>query len=487
MLPHLTSFLHRLEQVTSVIPELQDDGWIARCPAHQGAERDLAVQLTERGVISLACAAGCTPLDVTSALGLPFKSLYTEEMIAQINSSLQLLVKDQESPASSGEMPLALLERAQPVITRLDECPETHLQWLWPERIPLGKLTLLVGDPGLGKSFVTLDVAARVSRGNDFPRLDDESPAGPTEAGSVVLLSAEDDVADTIRPRLMAAGADLKRIVALGAVRTMKSNSESTFSLSDDLDVLEHVLRSLENCRLVVIDPISAYLGGTDAYRNADIRSLLAPLASLAARTGVAVVAVSHLNKMRRGPAIYRSMDSLAFTAMARSVLAVLQDLREPTDRTLISLKNNVTAPADGYRFRLKSAADDGVAGPRVPVVEWSTERVQLTADDILHAASQDAGFAPATDEAIEWLRASLAVGSRPAVNLKSDAKRDGIEPRTLARAKARLGVVAFRQGFGVGGSWHWRLPGTNSAAAIETNPEDDVERVLETIRAPFS
>ena len=134
-----------------------------------------------------------------------------------------------------------------PVVARLQDCQSTPIHWLWPARVPAGKLTLLVGDPGLGKSFVTLDIAARISRGQALPRVSNEQPAAERSMpGSIVLLSAEDDVSDTIRPRLIAAGADLSRIIALQAVNcpdpdTRRVRQES-FSLASDLDVLERVI-----------------------------------------------------------------------------------------------------------------------------------------------------------------------------------------------------------------------------------------------------
>ncbi len=121
---------------------------------------------------------------------------------------------------SQSQLPAEIAD-ASPVVTRLDNCNSSPIRWLWPGRVPAGKLTLLVGDPGLGKSFVTLDIAARVSRGQSLPHLSNEHPASDcTTPGSIVLISAEDDVKDTIRPRLVAAGADLARITALEAVRS---------------------------------------------------------------------------------------------------------------------------------------------------------------------------------------------------------------------------------------------------------------------------
>jgi putative DNA primase/helicase len=175
------------------------------------------------------------------------------------------------------------------VLRRVSDIPAQELQWLWPGRIPLGKLPLFAGDPGLGKSFVALDIAAHVTRGEKWPD-GEQCSGGP---GSVIVLSAEDDPADTIRPRLEAAGADLNKVHILQAVRRDKPNGESrleSFSLESDLVLLQDAVVSLGDVRLVVIDPISAYLGSTDSHVNAKVRSLLSPLAELASSLRVVVL-----------------------------------------------------------------------------------------------------------------------------------------------------------------------------------------------------
>ena len=169
------------------------------------------------------------------------------------------------------------------------------ISWLWPGRIALGKLTLIAGDPGLGKSLLTAFFAAVISKGYTWPL-----ETCPAPIGSVVLLSAEDDPADTIRPRLDAAEADCARIHVLQAIRDVDAKGNSTermFSFKRDLVALEERLSSLPDCKLLIIDPVSAYLDGTDSHNNTDVRGLLAPLAKLATDHKVAVVLVQHLNK----------------------------------------------------------------------------------------------------------------------------------------------------------------------------------------------
>jgi len=331
------------------------------------------------------------------------------------------------------------------VTVNLADVQAEPIRWLWWQRIALGKLTLIAGDPGLGKSFLTMDLAARVSRGAGWPDL----PGAPTEAGGVVLLSAEDDVADTIRPRLDAAGADVSRIVALQAVNT--AQGARTFDLARDLAALEQVITDRADVRLIVVDPITAYCGKTDSHNNTEVRGLLAPLAELASRHRVAVVAVTHLNKSGAGPAIYRTMGSLAFAAAARAVWAVTKDKDDPDRRLLLPVKNNIGADRSGLAFALHNAPD-----VPAPAVAWEAEPIDTTADSAL---SDDAGEPSKSDEAAEFLRATLADGPLPASEVEQQAKQAGIAWRTVQRAKRDAGVrsVQQRDGDHVAG-WVWEI-----------------------------
>jgi hypothetical protein len=213
-------------------------------------------------------------------------------------------------------VPLALVE-------------ETALRWLWPGRIPLGTITLLDGDPGLGKSLLALDLVARVTRGAAMPDGGD-TLAGAVEGvvdGGAVLLSAEDDLAATVRPRLDAAGADLQRVLAVQTVLTydtaMGQEVERGFALPGDVPLLVAAIGEVD-AKLVVIDPLMAYLDGrVNSWRDQDVRAALAPLARLAERTGVAVVILRHLTKGGSTNALYRGGGSIGIIGAARSGLLV--------------------------------------------------------------------------------------------------------------------------------------------------------------------
>lgn len=337
------------------------------------------------------------------------------------------------------------------VMVRLSDVEPEELEWLWRGRIPVGKLTLIAGDPGLGKSFLTLDVAARVSRGAAWPDI----PGVVTTPGGVVLLSAEDCVSDTIRPRLDAAGADVSRIVAVKAIHSLSANgrdSERSFDLARDLFALEKAIQSVPDCRLVVIDPVTAYLGGVDSHKNADIRALLAPLSQLATRLRVAVVAVTHLNKSVGGPAIYRAMGSLAFAATARVALLVSKDKDDPSRRLLLPIKNNIGPDTGGLAYRIEPVE---VAG--CPVVSWETALVNVSADDALASERGDGMERTERDDAADWLVDLLRLGPVLSKDVQREAKDAGHSWGTVRRAKAQLGIGSRKRSFD--GPHEWYLP----------------------------
>lgn len=336
------------------------------------------------------------------------------------------------------------------LIRMADVAPEP-VEWLWPGRIACGKLTIISGDPGLGKSFLTIDLAARVSKGAGWP---DELLVAPRRTpGSVILLSAEDDPGDTIRPRLDSAGADCTKVHLLHAVRDSrdprKPNLVRFFDLGLDIMALDAAIRQVGDCKLVIVDPISAYLGKVDGHSNSEVRGLLAPLAQLASCHRLAVVCVSHFNK-GAGSAIYRMMGSLAFGAAARAAWAVVRDRADESVRLFLQLKNN-SAPDRENGLTYKVEAPKAGGGP---CVTWLGP-TSVTADEAL--TPQIPGAAGSKlGEAKDWLRDYLADGPKLATEVAEQAEERGIKTATLTRAKQALGIDPERT---AEGRWIWSLP----------------------------
>ena len=369
----------------------------------------------------------------------------------------------------------------RPEIVRLSDVQPESVEWLWPGRIAIGKLTLIAGNPGLGKSLVTLDIAARITRGAAWP----DNQWEPQTAGGVVLLSAEDDLGDTIRPRLDSHLADVSKIVALQSIggADAEGDYKRAVDLARDTEHLRAAIKTVDNCRLVVVDPISAYLGKTDSHKNAEVRAVLAPLAELAADTRVAVLCVSHLRK-GEGQAIYRTMGSLAFVAAARAAWIVTEDNANPRRRLLLPAKNNLAPDTEGLAFAVESLGVDGA-----PVVTWEPGAVTISADDAMDGGRKKHGPAPdEREEAAEWLQSELASGARPAKELLDDGKGMGFTERTLQRAFRSINGQREKRGFSGGWLWSVSQGDTNTTSnprhsqpvafdatcRLRTNPEDD-------------
>ncbi|MDQ3639087.1 MAG: AAA family ATPase [Actinomycetota bacterium] len=337
-------------------------------------------------------------------------------------------------------------EAASPGVLLSDVAPE-KIDWLWPGRLPRGKVVLLDGDPGLGKSLVTLDLAARVSAGRGWP------DGGGCEPDGVVLLSAEDGLADTIRPRFDAAGGVPARAVALSTVPDTEGN-ERQIAIPHDLGTIEAAIERV-GAVLVVIDPLAAFLAGdVNSHRDQDVRRALAPLARLAERTGAAVVVVRHLNKASGGNALYRGGGSIGIVGAARMAFVVGKDTEDEERRVLAPIKSNLAAPAPSLVFGLEPAENGA------PRVAW---RGQSTLDaSALLSAPTDPEERSVLQEARDLLRDALSDGPVPASDVKREARSADISERTLKTAKRELGVFASREGESGkrgGGRWLWALP----------------------------
>jgi hypothetical protein len=349
------------------------------------------------------------------------------------------------------------------------------VEWLWPGRIALGKLTLIAGEAGLGKSQVSIAMAAAVTTGGEWPCGEGRAPQG-----HVVILSAEDGAADTVVPRLMAAGADRHRVHLVSAVRDDDGKSRRVFDLSADLMLLEQKISEIDNVRLIVIDPISSYLGRkVDSHVNAAVRAVLEPVSEMAARLRVAIVAITHPPKGTT-TAINRFIGSIAFVAAARAAFMLTRDPEDDTRRLLLGVKNNLAPLGDGVAFRLEQRIiGDPAEGIVASSILWDDEPVNVTADQALQAADAQGGADRSEAAAAEeFLRDLLAGGPVAAVEVKREANAAGFSWATVRRARVKLGVQSIRvaesgDGLGGRGHWVWSLPAGPVALRCSGDPYD--------------
>ncbi len=332
-------------------------------------------------------------------------------------------------------------DSSKPILTRLETITPEQIDWLWWNRIPLGKLTLIVGDPGHGKSYLCLYLAAHVTTGKPWPDL-----GAPIAKGSVILLTTEDGIADTVRIRADAMGADCSKIYIFEGVKKSSNEELVFFNLIKHISFLEKAIKRIRDVRLIIIDPITAYLGNIEANSNAAIRAALAPPASLAEKERVAIVGVSHLNKDVAKRAVYRAMGSVAFIAAARAVWAISRDEEDDEHRRrfLTPLKTNLSVDPSSLAF---SIGNEGVL--------FEPEPVDITIEEALSVKEEEEmGL---LGQAIEWLGQFFEDENHiPATEIMEQAAEYGISERTLKRAKKRLGIGSEKQGLAKDRKWVW-------------------------------
>lgn len=340
----------------------------------------------------------------------------------------------------------------------LSEFEPTRLSWRSRGRLARGKITILDGDPGLGKSTLLTDWIAKVTTGRPLP----DAPYGsePNERG-VILISAEDDPSDTIVPRLLAAGGCPEQVLLLNEVAVTNEEGQGVldldgkpkmewFGVPDHIGVLEEAITYM-NASLVIIDPIMAFLS-PDVKSNSDqdVRQALSPLAKMAQRTGVSVVLVRHLNKSGGVNALYRGGGSIGIIALARIGLLLGRPKDQPDLRVLASVKNNISPHAPSLGFRLQS-----VPGTDVALMEYVGE-VAYTAHDILEGDLTSEQEQDERDEAMIWLEDFLTGGPRNSKDVFAEGKKASISANALRIAKTKMGVIAKKQGYQ--GAWTWEL-----------------------------
>jgi putative DNA primase/helicase len=324
------------------------------------------------------------------------------------------------------------------------------ITWLWNGRLARGKLCLIAGR--LGKSHIGLEFAATISAGGTWP-----DGTRTSAFGRVLVMSAEDDPEDTLKPRLIAAGADPDKIYVVHSVRGLDDKGlpvERGFSLADDIGRLAALIERFGDVAAVLIDPITAYLGEIDSHKTAEVRAILRPLALLAMKYGIAIIGITHLRKNNEGDAVLLVTGSLAFVAASRAVYFVMRDEKDPRRRLVLPAKNNLAVDTGGFAYAIEPATVEGISTSRLV---WESTPIDGTADDELARRRRGARKNEASRKMeTAFLRALLTDGPVQVTDIKDAAGLAGFGWRTVQRAANDLGVITSKQGYQ--GAWQWEL-----------------------------
>lgn len=310
-----------------------------------------------------------------------------------------------------------------------------QVEWLLYPFIPYGKVTIIQGDPGEGKTTMVLQIIAKLTKGEkvlpDSLGNEGELPEHGTEAVNVIYQTAEDGLGDTIKPRLIEAGADCSRVLVI-------DDGEQPLTMMDNR--LEEAIVQTK-ARLIVLDPIQGFLGSeVDMHRANEIRPLMKRVSVLAEKYHCAIILIGHMNKNSTGKSSYRGLGSIDFQAAARSVLVVGRIKNEPEVRVVCHVKSSLAPEGKSIAFRLDK--DNGF--------DWIGE-YDIGADDLLNGGSRGQKI----KEAKEFLVEVLAEGAVEQNMVVQEAEKRGIKGKTLWNAKKAMGVQSIKPG----GHWSWKLP----------------------------
>ena len=311
-------------------------------------------------------------------------------------------------------------------LIKMSDVEPTKVEWLWYPYIPYGKVTIIQGDPGEGKTTLILNLAALLSKGEKLPESEEKS-----DPINIIYQTAEDGLSDTVKPRLIAAKADDERI-------TVIDESKLELSLTDER--LEQAIIETK-AKLVILDPLQAYIGANvDMHRANEIRPVMKHLAEVAQRQQCAVVLIGHLNKAMGMKSSYRGLGSIDIPASARSVLLVGRIKDNPTVRVMAQIKSSLAPEGEPIAFELNKETGFRFIG-----------KYDISIDDLLNGVATTSKL----EQAEKLLRDMLSDGSSiKQKQLQQQAKIRNISERTLNEAKKNVGVKSFRSN----NEWYWKL-----------------------------
>ena len=367
----------------------------------------------------------------------------------------------------AGELRLAALAEAGPTVDLVRACDVQieAVRWLWDGWLARGKLHVLAGAPGTGKTTAALALAATLTCGGRWP---DGTRA---RQGSVLVWSGEDDPADVLVPRLAAMGADLERVAFVGDTTEVLDGRarRMAFDPAHDMELLAARIQA-DPPQLLVVDPIVSAIAG-DSHKNAEVRRGLQPLVDLARQHGIAVLGITHFSKGTQGREVTERLNgSLAFGALARVVLvaAKMADDEGGDRRVLMRSKSNIGRDDGGFHYGLEQREVPAHPGVFASCLTWG-EAVEGSARDVLATAEGDRDGdegRTATEEAVEFLRDLLRHAGVAAGEAAKQARQAGISDKALRLARQRLGIRPTKRSFASG--WWWCLPGSAGADGAE-------------------
>jgi putative DNA primase/helicase len=345
------------------------------------------------------------------------------------------------------------------------------ITWLWPRRVPKGMLTVLCGNPGVGKGLISCDLVAAVTRGRAFPDVPNNN-----EPMEVAMLFCEDGEANTVRPRLEVAGADLDKVHFLDsiAVASGKHEKDRMLALDKDIDALEQLLRNNPAIKLVVVDPASSYLGDARMEKEQEVRRALGPLAQLAEKMDVTFLLVMHNNKRGDVSALHRVMGAVAMSGVARAVWLCVQDQDDEENYFFLCPKMNIGPPPKGLQYGIRGKELPNIGS--IGIIVWNGT-TDISADQALNMKSESGKL----KEAKVWLSTYL-VSDTPAAEVLSAAEKAGISEKTLKRAKKSLGIESDKTLDG----WLWIASVPPSVPSTGDGQTDSTRPVLDS-REPTS
>ena len=366
----------------------------------------------------------------------------------------------------------------EPVIVRrsFDQIESEPLSWLWPQRIALGAVSMIAGKEGLGKSQITYAIAANVTTGGKWPVDGSICPMG-----SVVFLTSEDFKGRTIKPRLEKAGAILSNCHLFEGVTTPGKDGISPINLRDNIESIVKDIISIGNVKLLVIDPITAFMGKLDNNKVTDIRELFYYLQNTAEFLNMAILLISHFNKSSTQAINQRVMGSGAYVQASRAVFNVVEDPKNPKDRRLLlTIKNNLSKLKNGYSYTFQSVPldDSSPLGDEneTSKIIWGNEFIDMTPDEAMMGNNDQGrkGVTGAREEAKRFLSSLLENGPVLASEIERECEEAGFARATIKRAKDELGIESAK----IENRWIWKS--INSSNTPDTQKVD----TLDTLQA---